>query len=125
MAKTFSLSILSPDRVILEVDNVTRVTARLQNDTMLSIYPGHAPLLAEIQSGTLVYAVGDKQSELTLNSGILHIIQHHISVYANTSPDEDVGMDAADMREDGVIFEELSRVLMQSLKGEPIADPSQ
>ena len=55
---------------------------------MLSIYPGHAPLLAEIQSGTLVYMLmDDKQSELTLMSRDSPHIQHReVTVYVNTSP---------------------------------------
>ncbi|TFG72676.1 MAG: hypothetical protein E4H27_02190 [Anaerolineales bacterium] len=124
LTKTLSLSILSPDRVILEVENVTRLTARLGNDTLLSIYPGHAPLLVETLPGILEYFVDEKRIELALYGGILHVLQQYVTVFVNKSLDAGVGTDDSDGRE-GAHFEKLSRMLMQSLKAETIADPSQ
>lgn len=114
VAKTLNLTVLSPDRVILDVENVTKVRAKLRDDTRLSIYPGHAPLLAELLPGTLEYAIDSEESELELSAGILQVTQQHITVFVSKTHEAGEvrdGPEASDIEQ----FEKLSQMLMQSL----------
>ncbi len=114
MTKSLSFTVLSPDSVIFEAENVTKVRARLRGDTWLSVYPGHAPLLAETLPGKLEYEINEHQSELILSAGILQVKQNHITVFVSKAHLADDNMDDSDA---GRVerYDKLSRMLMQSL----------
>ena len=108
MAQTLHLLVLSPDSTILDVEQVKNVRARLRGDTWLSIYPGHAPLLAELLPGNLVYATGERRDELDISTGILQVSKNQITVFIGKAQD----LTAENDDDSAVQFDNLARMLM-------------
>jgi F0F1-type ATP synthase epsilon subunit len=114
---TLSLRILAPSQTVLEVEEVRRVRLRLADQAWLSIYPHHAPLIAETIGGTLSYVVGDEQIETSLASGILCVYGDNRVEILTHGRAEQASTDVADdaMEE----FDRLARQLMLMLNAEP------
>ena len=64
---------LTPERVLLEVPNAAKVRLRLADGGWLSIYPGHAALIAETEAGPLYYETDAGSGEVLLDAGVLQI----------------------------------------------------
>ena len=111
MAHTISLTVLSPDNIILDVQKVMSVRVRLRGDTWLSIYPGHAPLIAELLPGKIVYSTDEISAELELSTGIMQVSKNQITVFTGGSHYSVKGDEERGFEE----FDNLSRMLMQSL----------
>ena len=112
MAELLNLTVLSPDEVILETGDVGKVRVLLRDDSWLSVFPGHAPLLAEIISCKLEYTVNDDVVGLLMSSGILKISENQVTIYlSKASQNEDMAIE----REKVDRFDKLTRKLMHSL----------
>ena len=111
MAQTLHLKVLSPDSTILDVEQVKSVRARLRGDTWLSIYPGHAPLLAELLPGNLAYATGERRDELDISTGILQVSKNQITVFVGKAQD----LTAKKDDDSAVQFDNLARMLMRTM----------
>ena len=111
MAQTLHLKVLSPDSTILDVEQVKSVRARLRGDTWLSIYPGHAPLLAELLPGNLAYATGERRDELDISTGILQVSKNQITVFVGKAQD----LTAEKDDDSAVQFDNLARMLMRTM----------
>ena len=75
--KSFGLRIVTPAETLLDQANVSWVQAQLA-DGGIGIWPGHAPLLAELTTGLLRYADEAGEQELVLEGGILHITETEV-----------------------------------------------
>ena len=73
MARHLRLSVLTPERALLEVPNAVKVRLRLADGGWLSIYPGHAALIAETEAGSLYYETEVEAGEVLLDAGVLQI----------------------------------------------------
>ena len=111
MAQTLHLKVLSPDSTILDVEQVKSVRARLRGDTWLSIYPGHAPLLAELLPGNLAYATGERRDEIDISTGILQVSKNQITVFVGKAQD----LTAEKDDDSAVQFDNLARMLMRTM----------
>ena len=80
MTHFLNLTILSPEGVILDADQVKYVRVRLGGDSWLSIYPGHAPLIAELLPGELMYSDA-KQARIEISTAIMQVSENHITVF--------------------------------------------
>lgn len=85
MARHLRLTVLTPERVLLEVPNATKVRLRLADGGWLSIYPGHAPLIAETVVGPLQYETEEETGEVLLDAGVLQVTGAHQVVVLATS----------------------------------------
>ncbi len=79
--KPLQLTVLTPVETLLEATGVTQVQVRLADGAGLSIYPGHAPLLAETVAGPLRYSDVSGEHTLALESGILHITLDGVTIF--------------------------------------------
>lgn len=83
MARTFELRVVDPARSLLEVEEAQWVHARLVNGTGLTVYPGHAPLLAETIAAPLHYADGAGEHVFHAAAGILEVRGNEVSVFTS------------------------------------------
>ena len=67
------LQILTPAEALLEVEEAQRIHVRLADGTGLSIYPGHAPLLAETVTAPVRYVDASGEHEFDAEGGILEV----------------------------------------------------
>jgi F0F1-type ATP synthase epsilon subunit len=75
------LRVLTPAETLLEVEQTKWVQVRLSDGTGLSIYPGHAPLLAETVTAPLRYADETGERMLDVKAGIVQVENHDVSVF--------------------------------------------
>jgi len=109
-------SVLTPDKTLLDVSNVSRVRLKLADGGWLSIYPRHAPLLGETLAGPLTYITEAGEETISLSESILQITRNEITLFSGgeltTSAPPTDAVDAAH-------FDRLARVLMVSLQALP------
>jgi F0F1-type ATP synthase epsilon subunit len=115
------LIVLTPGKTLLEVANVSKVRLKLADGGWLSIYPRHAPLLAETMAGPLIYTTDAGEQTISLSESILQVAENDVVLFAggeltaSAAPvGEGEGEDAADAH-----FDRLARVLMLSLQALP------
>ena len=118
MIKPFELIVLTPGKTIADVQEVTHVRAQLADGGGISIYPGHAPLLAETVSAPLIYIDPQGEHSLDLAAGILHIKSQTITIFTSgtteQAEDDRQGVSEEDMR-----FDRLAKELLMTLQHTP------
>jgi F0F1-type ATP synthase epsilon subunit len=124
MPDLLRLSVLTPGKTLLDVANVSKVRLKLVDGGWLSIYPHHAPLLAETQAGAVTYIteVGDGTetvSSLTLSESILQVAESGVTLFTGGELTASTAMMGEEDGEDAVHFDRLARVLMLSLQAMP------
>jgi F0F1-type ATP synthase epsilon subunit len=77
------LQVLTPAETLLEVDKARWVHVRLADSAGISIYPGHAPLLAETVTASLRYADASGEHRFDAQAGILQIEDNHVTVFTS------------------------------------------
>jgi F0F1-type ATP synthase epsilon subunit len=80
MARTLELTVLTPAETLLEVGAAAWVHLRLVDGTGITIYPGHAPLLAETVTAALQYADEDGEHVFNAEAGILQVEEGQVVV---------------------------------------------
>jgi len=81
--KPLRLMVLTPAKTLLEVEEATWVQARLADGGGISVYPGHAPLLAETVTAPLRYADGSGEHALDLEAGILQVDRDGVTIFTS------------------------------------------
>ncbi len=117
MARGMRLRVLTPAETLLEVKQTKWVQVRLSDGTGLSIYPGHARLLAETVTAPLQYADETGERVFDVEAGVVQIENHDVTVF--TSGEAEV----ADAAEPLAVaserkFKRLARELQDRLKRE-------
>ncbi len=83
MTKPLRLMVLTPAEMLLDVENVAWVRAQLADGAGISIWPGHAPLLAETVTAPLCYANAAGEYTLNLEAGILQVDRNGVTVFTS------------------------------------------
>lgn len=83
MASSFHLRVLTPAETLLQVEEVQWVCVRLADGAGISIYPGHAPLLAETVTASLRYGDASGEHEFDARAGILQIEGDYVTVFTS------------------------------------------
>lgn len=128
MPDLLRLSVLTPGKTLLDVANVSKVRLKLADGGWLSIYPRHAPLLAETLAGPVTYTIRADEQTISLSESILQVAENDVTLFTGgelaaftamtgEGEDEDAS-DAADAASDAH-FDRLARVLMLSLQASP------
>ena len=117
MADSLRFTVLTPEKTLLDVSAVRKVRVLLADGAWLSVYPGHAPLLAESVAGPATYETDAGVDEIALAEGIVSVGDGAVTVFtgglAEASPALRV---TADDEEDGIVeFDRLAQVLMVTL----------
>lgn len=81
------LQVLTPAETLLEVEEVKWVRVRLSDGTGLSIYPGHARLLAETVTAPLWYADEIGERTFDVEAGIVQVENHDVTLFTSGKPE--------------------------------------
>lgn len=83
-----TLTVVSPEREVLRENDVEMVVAP-GIDGELGLMPRHAPLVTQLQAGTLRYRSGGDERFLTILGGFLQVMQDTVTVLADGSERSD------------------------------------
>lgn len=118
MARPLHLQVLTPTETLLDAEDVHRVHLRLVDGVGISIYPGHAPLLAETVTAPLRYADADGEHALHAEAGILQVDDGEVMIFTTGRPGGDE-VTAPPAVTGERRFERLARELQERLENEP------
>ena len=116
MREPFHLKVLTPERTLLETEQVTQVHAHLADGGPIGIYPGHAPLLAETVAAPLRYVDASGEHAIDLGAGILQVSDASVTVFADQTSEV---WQTSEVSEDDVYFDRLARELLAGLGAQP------
>jgi len=116
MSKSFHLTVLTPERALLEAGGVTQVHAQLADGAPIGIHPGHAPLLAETVAAPLHYTDPSGEHAIDLGAGILQVSSDGVTVFAGSQTSE--VWQTSEVLDDGH-FDRLARDLLAKLNAQP------
>ena len=116
MSESFHLTVLTPERALLEAKGVTKVQAQLADGGPIGIYPGHAPLLAETVTAPLRYADASGEHTIDLGAGILQVNGESVTVFADLQTWEGA---TSQVLEDDKQFDQLAQDLHTNLDAQP------
>ncbi|MBI4875897.1 MAG: F0F1 ATP synthase subunit epsilon [Acidobacteria bacterium] len=83
MAEAFLLEVATPDRLLIR-EEVSEIQVPAANG-YLGLLPGHSPLLSELGTGELSYAIGGHRHSVSLDGGWVEVLPDHVRVLANTA----------------------------------------
>jgi F0F1-type ATP synthase epsilon subunit len=108
------LVVLTPERTLLDVADVRKVRVLLADEAWLSVYPGHAPLLAETVAGSVAYVTDAGEDDIDLAEGIVRIEGGVVTLFTGGLAGA-ADMLHADAEDDALEFDRLAQVLMVTL----------
>jgi len=110
-------SVMTPGKTLLDAASVSKVRLKLADQGWLSIYPRHAPLLAETFAGPVTYTTAGEDETIFISEGILQVADNDVTVFTGgelVSPTPPPAPDADDAH-----FDRLASVLLKSLSALP------
>jgi len=116
--KPLRLTVLTPAETLLDVEEVAWVRARLADGGGISIYPGHAPLLAETVTAPLRYANGSGEHVLELEAGILQVDRDGVTIFTSGLTQTSEVFETSEVSEDRR-FDRLARTLLRAVPAQP------
>ena len=115
MADSLALEVVTPERLVVR-EEVATVQVPAANG-YLGVLPGHAPLLAELGTGSLSYETGGRRHYVAVQGGFLEVLQDRVRVLADAAERaEDIDVERAKAA--------LKRAEEQVFKPSPDADPA-
>ena len=117
MRKTLHLRVLTPAETVIDVEEVAWMQARLADGGGISIYPGHAPLIAETITAPLRYADRAGEQTLDLGAGILVVDTDGATVF--TSGEMQPGDDGEAWTDPEAQFDRLAQALLATMRAQP------
>jgi len=93
------LEIATPDHLVLTegVDEVILPSV----EGYMGVRPGHAPLLAALDVGEIIYRIGSEQKYLACSGGFAEVLSDSVSILAETAePAEEIDLDRAQRARD-------------------------
>lgn len=115
MASPLHLQVLTPAETLLEAESVQWVHLRLADGTGITVYPGHAPLLAETVTAPLRYADAAGDHTFHAEGGILQVKDAEVKVFTSGRAERIEPSAVAEERQ----FARLVRALQGKLEREP------
>ena len=108
---------LTPEKALLDVGGVHKVRVLLADGAWLSVYPGHAPLLAEMVAGSVAYVTDAGEEEIALTEGIVRIDDGAVTIFTGglVGASSAMHVEPADDVDEVVEFDRLAQVLMVTL----------
>jgi F0F1-type ATP synthase epsilon subunit len=120
MSDTLHFSVLTPDGPLADMDAVKKVRVRLVDGALLSVYPYHAPLIAETMGGEVTYVVEEQEKRLRLRSGIFFVCDNSVTLYTGGEIDSESPHALAETEEyQAERFDRLAATLMSTLRAHP------
>ncbi len=88
MYEPLRLTIRTPEGTLADASGIRWVHVPLSDGGTISIWPGHAPLLAETQRGIVRYADSDGEHSVPIAPGVLVIASGTVSVMSGGATDQ-------------------------------------
>jgi F0F1-type ATP synthase epsilon subunit len=85
------MQLRTPDKVVLERNDVLSFSGTLQDERRVTILPGHAPLLAILQKGNITVKNGKAQEDILIEESILKFRDDQIILYVLDEPESQEG----------------------------------
>jgi len=123
LSDALRLRVLTATEVLLEDEELRWVKAQLADGAPIGIYPGHAPLLAEVVPSLLRYA--DRQGEHTreVRRGVLYVREDQVTVFTEHLPEPETALEAdEEAAATERRFDRLVRELWEMLELEPTGE---
>lgn len=112
MAKPLRLVVWLPGETLLDVEEVDWVHFTLAGDKGLTVYPGHAPVLAETVADLVRYEQEGNVHSLDLPAGVLYVRDNVVTLFLSHM----VGEEQAIERPDGhVALSRLAQALSERM----------
>ena len=111
MAEPLHLLVRTPSESLLDVDHVKWVHVDLVEDTALTIWPGHLPMLGETIPAALRYADREGTHSVECPPGIVHVHGRTVTLYVAAA----VGALTLEEQEQSRQYTRLSETLIASL----------
>ena len=111
------LRVLTPAEALLEVEEAKWVQVRLSDGTGLSIYPGHARLLAETVTAALRYADETGERTFDVEAGIVQVENQDVTVFTSGRAEAAEAAETLTVAQEKE-FRRLARELRDRLEGE-------
>lgn len=108
---------MTPAETLREVEEAGWVALRLADGTGLTVYPGHAPLLAETITAPVRYAENGDEHAFAAKAGIVRVDGDVVTVFTSGESELETP-DAASLSSEEHKFERLARELRQRLHHE-------
>jgi F-type H+-transporting ATPase subunit epsilon len=89
MAQTIQLEIVTPEKRLLDSTPAEYVEIPGKGGR-LGIFPGHAPLLTEIDAGELSYHVNGQIKRLDVSGGFAEVLPEKITILAEKAEEMDI-----------------------------------
>lgn len=84
MSQLLHLSLATPSRQILEVENVEIVNAPAEMGDV-GILPNHAPFLSKLRDGVINYRVGGNNFYVGVNGAFLDVAENQVTVISEAA----------------------------------------
>lgn len=125
MPDLLRFNVLTPGKALLDVANVGKVRLKLADHAWLSIYPRHAPLLAETLAGPVTYVTEAGAETIFISESILQVAENNVTLFTGGELAASMSMMAAGVSgaaedEDAAQFDRLARVLLLALSAQPV-----
>jgi len=115
MAGSLRLSVITPAETLREEEEAAWVHVRLADGTGLTVYPGHARLLAETIEAPIRYADDSGEYVFPAQEGILEVDRDSVKIYTKGASTAEGGSPSPVGSEERR-FERLARELKQKLE---------
>jgi len=76
-----NLLIVTPEKEIIDHKKVNYVHVTLSDGNPISIYPSHAPLVAIIGEGKLIYEDEEESRAILISDGFIHVNNNIVKCY--------------------------------------------
>jgi F0F1-type ATP synthase epsilon subunit len=81
VAESLRLIVLTPSETVVEAEQVEWIHVKLAGAKALTVWPGHAALLAETASEALQYADGSGTRSVDLPAGVLQVRENTVTLF--------------------------------------------
>jgi F0F1-type ATP synthase epsilon subunit len=81
VAERLRLTVLTPSATVIDAEQVQWVHVKLAETKPLTVWPGHAPLLAETTSEALRYADESGSHTVDLPAGVLQVRENTVTLF--------------------------------------------
>lgn len=119
MPDLLRFSVLTPGKTLVDVGNVSKVRLKLADGGWLSIFPRHAPLLAETLAGPVTYATQMGEQTITLSESVLQVVENDVWLFTGGELITSTALPGEEDDEDAAHFDRLARALLLSLQALP------
>ena len=116
MGKTLHLRVLTPAETVLDVEGATKLQTRLADGGGISVYPGHAPLIAETVTAPLRYTDPAGEHVLELEAGILVVDASGVTIFTSGPAQPDEGQQLSPDSE--THFDRLAQALLATIRAQ-------